>query len=192
MRKSYYDYGPVPFRFFHYWFEIKGFDKLVEDSWNEVVVVESNAMIKMMKKLKYLKEKSRLWNKCNTIIDKGDGDEEAVNKRTKVVNSLQDLEKLQSLEAAQRAKIKWAIEGDENSKYYHGNLNKKRSQLAIRGILVDGIWMDSPGTVKSEFLSHFKKRFDSPHEARLQLDLNFPNMLNSDQIADLEREVSKE
>ncbi|GJR64060.1 RNA-directed DNA polymerase, eukaryota [Tanacetum coccineum] len=173
MRESHYDYGPVPFRFFHYWFEIKGFDKLVEDSWNEVAVVESNAMIKMMKKLKYLKEKIRLWNKCNmvssinskrtlksdladlnTIINKGDGDEEAVNKRTKAVN--------------------------------------KRTKLAIRRILVDGIWMDSPGSVKSEFLSHFKKRFDSPQEARLQLDLNFPNMLNSDQIADLEREVSKE
>ncbi|GKB86722.1 RNA-directed DNA polymerase, eukaryota [Tanacetum coccineum] len=30
MRESYYDYGPVPFRFFHYWFAMEGFDKLVE------------------------------------------------------------------------------------------------------------------------------------------------------------------
>nr|GEZ66648.1 RNA-directed DNA polymerase, eukaryota [Tanacetum cinerariifolium] len=44
-----------------------------------------------------------------------------------------EVEKLQALEAAQKAKIKWAIEGDENLKYYHGVLNKKRSQLAIRG-----------------------------------------------------------
>ncbi|GJT52989.1 RNA-directed DNA polymerase, eukaryota [Tanacetum coccineum] len=77
--------------------------------------------------------------------------------------SLQELEKLQSLEAAQKANIKWVIEGDENSKYYHGILNKKRS---IRGILVD--------------------------EARLHLDINFPNMLNSDQLADLERKVIKD
>ncbi|GKA76708.1 RNA-directed DNA polymerase, eukaryota, reverse transcriptase zinc-binding domain protein [Tanacetum coccineum] len=40
--------------------------------------------------------------------------------------------KLESMEVAQKAKIKWAIEGNENI------LNKKRSQLAIRGILVDG------------------------------------------------------
>ncbi|GJT80238.1 RNA-directed DNA polymerase, eukaryota, reverse transcriptase zinc-binding domain protein [Tanacetum coccineum] len=71
------------------------------------------------------------------IIDKGCGDVEIVNKRANVVRSLQELENLQSLEAAQKSKIKWAIEGDENSKYYHGILNKKRSQLAIRGILVD-------------------------------------------------------
>ncbi|GKF57300.1 RNA-directed DNA polymerase, eukaryota, reverse transcriptase zinc-binding domain protein, partial [Tanacetum coccineum] len=131
-------------------------DKFVEDSWKEAVVVEPNAMTKLMKKLKHLKEKIHLWNKGNTmssinrkrtlksdladfdlIIDKGCGDIEIVNKRANVVRSLQELENLQSLEAAQKSKIKWAIEGDENSKYYHGILNKKRSQLAIHGILVD-------------------------------------------------------
>nr|GFA53512.1 hypothetical protein [Tanacetum cinerariifolium] len=35
------------------------------------------------------------------------------------------------------AKIKWAIEGDENSKYYHGVINKKRNQFSIRGLLVE-------------------------------------------------------
>ncbi|GJY09090.1 RNA-directed DNA polymerase, eukaryota, reverse transcriptase zinc-binding domain protein [Tanacetum coccineum] len=83
-------------------------------------------------------------------LDKGERDDDVVNKRTNVVRSLQELEKLQSLKAAQKAKIKWAIEGDENSKYYHGILNKKWSQLAIRGILVDGNWIDSPGLVKTD------------------------------------------
>ncbi|GJS72655.1 hypothetical protein Tco_0705496 [Tanacetum coccineum] len=63
MLESITNTGPVPFRFFHYWFEIKGFDKFVEDSWKEAVVVEPNAMTKLMKKLKHLKEKIRLWNK---------------------------------------------------------------------------------------------------------------------------------
>ncbi|GJS54729.1 retrovirus-related pol polyprotein from transposon TNT 1-94 [Tanacetum coccineum] len=136
----------------------KGFDKFVEDSWKGAVVVEPNAMTKLMKKLKHLKEKISLWNKENMmssinkkrtlksdladldlIIDKGCGDVEIVNKRANVVRSLQELENLQSLEAAQKSKIKWAIEGDENFKYYHGILNKKISQLAIRGILVDGV-----------------------------------------------------
>ncbi|GKC65195.1 hypothetical protein Tco_1097793, partial [Tanacetum coccineum] len=99
---------------------------------------------------------------------------------------------MQSVEVAQKAKIKWAIEGDENSKYYHGILNKKRSQLAVRGILIDENWTDSPNLVKSEFLSHFKKRFDQPQETRLQLDMNFLKILNSDQQADLECEVTKD
>ncbi|GJV39139.1 RNA-directed DNA polymerase, eukaryota [Tanacetum coccineum] len=157
MRESYYDYGPVPFRFFHYWFDMEDFDKLLEESWKAAPVADINAIIKMMKKLKYLIEKIHVWNKMNkegtsnkmrklkadlaeldVVIDKGEGDEDVVNKRTNVVRSLRELEKLQSVKVAQKAKIKWAIEGDENSKYYHGILNKKRSQLAIRGILIDG------------------------------------------------------
>nr|GFB10841.1 transposon TX1 putative 149 kDa protein [Tanacetum cinerariifolium] len=42
-----------------------------------------------------------------------------------------DIDKLESMELAQIAKIKWGIEGDENTKYYRGTLNKQRSQLAI-------------------------------------------------------------
>nr|GEY21713.1 RNA-directed DNA polymerase, eukaryota [Tanacetum cinerariifolium] len=157
MCESHYDYGPVPFRVFHYWFEMKGFDKFAEEYWKEAPVAGTNALIKMMKKLKYLK--------------------------TNVVRFLQELEKFQSLETAQKAKIKWTIEGDENFKYYHGILN--------RGILVDGNWIDSPRQVKSEFLSHFENQFDQPHETHLHLDMNRLNNLNFDQQADLECEVTK-
>nr|GEY82778.1 RNA-directed DNA polymerase, eukaryota, reverse transcriptase zinc-binding domain protein [Tanacetum cinerariifolium] len=45
---------------------------------------------------------------------------------------------------------KWDIEGDENFKYYHGVINKKRNQLSIRGILVEGTWIDSPSLVKRD------------------------------------------
>nr|GEZ47915.1 RNA-directed DNA polymerase, eukaryota, reverse transcriptase zinc-binding domain protein [Tanacetum cinerariifolium] len=85
-----------------------------------------------------------------------------------------------------------AIEGDENSKYYHGVINKKRNQLSIRGILVEGTWIDSHSLVKSEFLSHFKNRFKQPNSNRLHINMHFSNTLNSVQVADLECQVSKE
>ncbi|GJR52135.1 RNA-directed DNA polymerase, eukaryota [Tanacetum coccineum] len=170
MRESHYDYGPVPFRYFHYWFEMEGFDKLVEDSYKEAPALAE----------------------LDLVIDKREGDVDVVNKRTNVIKTLQELEKLQSLELAQKAKIKWAIEGDENSKYYHGILNKKRSRLAIRGILVDGNWIESPDLVKREFLSHFKNCFEKPMKTRLHIDLNFLSKLTSDQRNDLECEVTKD
>nr|GEX65261.1 RNA-directed DNA polymerase, eukaryota [Tanacetum cinerariifolium] len=40
-----------------------------------------------------------------------------------------------------------------------GIINKKRSLLAIRGVLVDGDWIEEPYKVKSEFLNHFTNRF---------------------------------
>nr|GFC16356.1 RNA-directed DNA polymerase, eukaryota [Tanacetum cinerariifolium] len=57
------------------------------------------------------------------VIDKGNASEEVIYKRLEIVNSINELEKQQAMETAQKAKIKWAIEGDENSKYYHGILN---------------------------------------------------------------------
>nr|GEY42474.1 RNA-directed DNA polymerase, eukaryota, reverse transcriptase zinc-binding domain protein [Tanacetum cinerariifolium] len=77
------------------------------------------------------------------IIDKGDGNVEVVNKRMEVVNTLQKIDKICSSEMAQKAKVKWSIEGDENTSFFHGMLNKKRSLLNIQGSMVDGMWIES-------------------------------------------------
>ncbi|GJS58055.1 hypothetical protein Tco_0652839 [Tanacetum coccineum] len=66
------------------------------------------------------------------VIRQGEGIDTEVTKRDQVVRILQDIEKTKAMEVAQKAKIKWAVEGDEHSKYYHGVINKKRNNLAIR------------------------------------------------------------
>nr|GEU54570.1 RNA-directed DNA polymerase, eukaryota, reverse transcriptase zinc-binding domain protein [Tanacetum cinerariifolium] len=112
MRKIHYDYGPTPFKFFLYWFDIDGFDKLVEDSWKEAHVTDQNAYVKLIKKLRYLKEKIRMWSRLNKkssnsrkrnlkaeladldlVIDKGEGANVDVKRRHEVVSLLQELEK---------------------------------------------------------------------------------------------------
>ncbi|GJT59826.1 RNA-directed DNA polymerase, eukaryota [Tanacetum coccineum] len=210
LRESTHDYGPIPFRFFHYWLEMEGFENFVNEVWREAPVDNSNAMINMMNKLKYLKKKIRVWNgmrqspktrkhvlkqelaDLEMIIDKGDASSDTLHKRAEVVKSIQEVDKLCAMEASQKAKIKWAIEGDENSKYYHGILNKKRNQLSIRGVLVEGDWVENPNMVKNEFLNHFKNRFDRPKSVRPMLNMEFPHHLNSMQQLDLEAEVSNE
>nr|GEU79240.1 RNA-directed DNA polymerase, eukaryota, reverse transcriptase zinc-binding domain protein [Tanacetum cinerariifolium] len=59
------------------------------------------------------------------------------HRRREVVRLIQEVDKVDAMEVAQKAKIKWSIEGDQNSKYYHGVLNKKRGRLTIREVLVD-------------------------------------------------------
>lgn len=34
---------------------------------------------------------------------------------------------------AQKAKIKWSVEGDENTKYFHGMHNKKKGNRRLFG-----------------------------------------------------------
>ncbi|GJT94905.1 RNA-directed DNA polymerase, eukaryota, partial [Tanacetum coccineum] len=211
LRESHFDYGPTPFRFFHYWFEMEGFSKIVEDAWRECPRDESNAMINMMGKLKYLKTKIREWNKTNmlcvknvkakykvdledveAIIDNGNGNEEVVNKRAEIVNNLQSIDKLHSLETAQKVKVKWSVEGDENSSFFHGMLNKKRNLLNIRGIMIDGIWIDNPNRVKREFFNHFSKRFCKPDPRRALIQMKYQKCLSSEQRTELESEVTND
>ncbi|GKE77824.1 RNA-directed DNA polymerase, eukaryota, reverse transcriptase zinc-binding domain protein, partial [Tanacetum coccineum] len=44
---------------------VDGFDKLVEDTCKEAQIIESNAFLKMLKKLRYLKDKIRMRSRLN-------------------------------------------------------------------------------------------------------------------------------
>nr|GEX19333.1 RNA-directed DNA polymerase, eukaryota, reverse transcriptase zinc-binding domain protein [Tanacetum cinerariifolium] len=104
MREAHYDYGPIPFKFFHYWFELDGFDKLVEQTWLEANANDQNSYSKFMNKLKYLKEKIRIWARLHReslnsrksilkaeladldgVIDKGEGSDADGHRRREVV-----------------------------------------------------------------------------------------------------------
>ncbi|GJX96249.1 RNA-directed DNA polymerase, eukaryota, partial [Tanacetum coccineum] len=203
------DYGPTPFWFFHSWSSKKGFDRMVENSWKKSDVQESNSIIRLMKKLKSLKSSIKLWlaedklkmnvNKRNfqnrliildKSLDQSKGTDDLIQERSYLLKELQAIIKVNSLDMAQKAKIRWAIAGDENSKYFNGIINKKRSQLAIRGVLVDGEWVVDPLKVKNEFLNHFANRFTTPVSSSITFDSQFPKRISSDQNDDLERIIS--
>nr|GEX47024.1 RNA-directed DNA polymerase, eukaryota [Tanacetum cinerariifolium] len=160
-----FDYGPIPFRFFHHWWELDGF--YIARFKDNLAAVDS-------------------------IIDSGNGNEEIVERRMGIINDLQNVDKIKSIEMAQKAKIKWAIEGDENSRFFHGTINKKRSLLNIRGVLVDGRWIEKPVDVKMEFYNHFSERFAKPGNKRDTIQMLFPRKLSLKQQKELENEVSNE
>ncbi|GKF18079.1 hypothetical protein Tco_0062997, partial [Tanacetum coccineum] len=88
---------------------------------------------------------------------------------------------MEDMDFVQKAKVRWAIEGDENSKYFHGIINKKRSNLAICGVFVDGTWRTDPILVKKAFKDHYEAHFNKPTKARLKLSFSFLNRLSTDQ-----------
>ncbi|GJU65921.1 RNA-directed DNA polymerase, eukaryota [Tanacetum coccineum] len=184
LREVRYDYGPIPFRFYRYWLEVDGFDKLVRDSWNVAPVNKKNAIRNFMGKLKFLKDRIRSWlsihrsnsrgevyflkeelRSCDEVIRKGDCSNEVVHKRTEILNKIHQ--------------------------FFHGMLNKKRNQSNIRGIMVNGTWVDDPVQVKREFFEHFRGRFDKPSVNRACIDIPFPVSLSIDQKEDMECMISK-
>ncbi|GKA38867.1 RNA-directed DNA polymerase, eukaryota [Tanacetum coccineum] len=114
LRKICLDYGPIPFRFFHHWFDIIGFDSFMSEAWKEIKIQEYNAMLKLAKKLKILKEKIRSWVKdkkekahvlknslkkkladIDSILDKGEATSDVLEDRLDTMNSLTKLEKME-------------------------------------------------------------------------------------------------
>ncbi|GKC58290.1 RNA-directed DNA polymerase, eukaryota [Tanacetum coccineum] len=158
MHESYLDYGTTPFHMFHSWFKLEGFDKFVEDTWNSMTISDSNS----------------------------DNNVDILNQRSSLMKELQDINSIEVSELSQKA-MRWSIEGDENSKYFHGILNNKRSKLSIRGIFADGDWITDPNKVKNEFLHHFSKQFSKPQTPNIGIEFQFLTRLTSEQVEDLER-----
>nr|GEZ35799.1 RNA-directed DNA polymerase, eukaryota [Tanacetum cinerariifolium] len=131
-------------------------------------------------------------HKSAAKMNKGEATSTMLDERLNIMNDLTSLENNVSLELAQKAKNKWAIECDENSKFFHGIINKHRNNLAVRGIIADGEWIEEPNAVKNDFFSHFRDRFDRPCKSRLTLDMKFPNKLSTYQSHYLERPFSME
>ena len=69
----------------------------------------------LIKKLKELDEN----------IVRGTGDMVVDSQRLTWLANLRNIESKENLDVSQKAKIKWSIEGDENSKFFHAIVNQK-------------------------------------------------------------------
>ncbi|GJV03110.1 RNA-directed DNA polymerase, eukaryota [Tanacetum coccineum] len=107
MRETNYDYGPSPFRFFHSWFAMEGFNSFVETTWKSLNIFEPNSLIRLKKKLQALKIVIKAWSKeankrsndrkiniqqnlseVDKLIDQGKSNDEILIKRITLLNDL--------------------------------------------------------------------------------------------------------
>ncbi|GJU25589.1 nucleotide-binding alpha-beta plait domain-containing protein [Tanacetum coccineum] len=84
------------------------------------------------------------WRKIDLDIDRG-WNEELVNSRLAILHQIQKIDNLESKEMAQKAKIKWAVEGDENSGFFHA-------------IPTASISLDFPNQISHEQSDHMERR----------------------------------
>nr|GEY03949.1 RNA-directed DNA polymerase, eukaryota, reverse transcriptase zinc-binding domain protein [Tanacetum cinerariifolium] len=125
------------------------------------------------------------------VIDKGNASEEVIYKHLEIVNSINELEKQQAMETAQKAKIKWRLKVMRIPNTTMEFLIK-RNNLTIRAVLEAGKWIENPDLVKKEFLNHFKNRFGRPNKTMHVLITEFPHQLNFMQRMDMEADVTIE
>lgn len=58
-----------------------------------------------------------------------------------------------------KARIKWDLEGELNTKFFHMHVQYRRRRNFIHGVSVNNQWIEEPDAVKYNFFQFFKGLF---------------------------------
>ncbi|GJR18247.1 hypothetical protein Tco_0966774 [Tanacetum coccineum] len=122
LKEVHYDFGPTPFRFFHSWLDLLGFDEMISSSWASFNLDDSNAMIRFEKKLKLLKLEIRKWTRdfkekqegqsrdlnlklrdIDKTLDQGGVTDDLLLSRMELMKQIQDIHKSKHRDSMQKA-----------------------------------------------------------------------------------------
>ncbi|GJS39763.1 putative RNA-directed DNA polymerase, eukaryota [Tanacetum coccineum] len=204
------NFGPKPFRVFDKWIGNADFNALVSDSWNQALPSSLfSPDILLKNKLKRLRLAIKAWS-CEQVSAQNqaketllgrllDWDVRAENgllsdvdiaKREEWLMDLGHIEQLRRDDIRQKSRIKWAVEGDENTHFFHSILRNNYANYSIKGINVNGAWIDSPDDIKQASLDHFSARFKEEFMTRPSFTSSRFRMLSPDVAQALESKFS--
>ncbi|GKB39854.1 RNA-directed DNA polymerase, eukaryota, reverse transcriptase zinc-binding domain protein [Tanacetum coccineum] len=198
------DFGPTPFKLYNSWLLRDGFDNLIKEEWE---LLDSN--LKCHEKFRRLKDKIKQWSnniktlernrktvaleEINSIekrIDEGSAMPSDNDHRLILLQEIEKIDKFASMDIIQKAHVKWDIEGDENSKFFHGLINQKRRNQMINGIMVEGNWITNPCLIKDAFLQFYKRKFQAQDSQVMFSNIPHSHSLNCMDRETLERHVT--
>ncbi|XP_071712524.1 uncharacterized protein [Rutidosis leptorrhynchoides] len=124
-----HDYGPIPFKLFHSWFKIEGFEDTVINAWNSYQLpYPSSLKVDLSKRLAAL----------DTDFDANLPFGNLAIERTSILKDLACVELVEQANLAQKHRKMFYCLGDENSSFFYSAINKKRK---IPGIMFNGDWI---------------------------------------------------
>ncbi|GJV25153.1 putative RNA-directed DNA polymerase [Tanacetum coccineum] len=200
------DYGPTPFKLYNSWINHTEFPSLVHDSWVITIIEQPLSLAVVLKvKLQNLKRKIKQWHLTVTRLDSAVSSElrqkidildtkaettplssSDVITRTEFVKLLADIDHRKLKDLRQKAKVKWAVEGDENSNFFHGIINTRRNKSKINGLNIHGELVTEPATINNHIFNFFSNRFKEDNLCRPTFTSNLFKHLSSDDVNFLE------
>ena len=180
LRAKIVDWGPKPFRVLDCWLKDKTFQNIVIGSWSSTQLMGWGGY-SLKQKLKKLKERMKRWNKeqfgdtakkVQQLHNELNNLEAAsldrqltpleLSSRKKIQENLWTATQAHESLLRQKARTKWMKEGYCNSRYFHKLINYNRRQNAVKGVRIDGSWVEEPNSVKEAAHNFFQLRFTEP------------------------------
>lgn len=134
-------FGPPPFKFFNSWLLMDGIEDVVHTTWSNFRGY-GMADRQLLAKFKFLKQALRRWRNEKYKIENQEIEalksriesieakaevrslsEFELSERNEGVQKILEYERKRVLDLRQKFGMKWSIDGDENSKFFHGYLN---------------------------------------------------------------------
>lgn len=185
------DFGPPPFRFFNTWLMKEDLNEVVKKAMSKFRGYGS-ADLYLAAKLRYVKEAIKKWKRETTILTELEACQhrktietldllaesrrltaDENHNRNMAFQKLIDLERISVRDLKQKARVKarvrWAIDGDENSKFFHGYINNRNRKNRINGIMVNEQWIEDPMQIKETIFKFYEAKFKESWKSRPKL-----------------------
>ncbi|KAM0065492.1 putative RNA-directed DNA polymerase [Helianthus debilis subsp. tardiflorus] len=202
------DFGAVPTRVFNSWLELPGVLDYVDHlcrtfrfngpadlclavklKWIKVRVKDRVMEIKRAQGGQY-SEKVEILEGLDLAAESRDLLPHELEKREDCRRFIMETDRLKIMDLKQKSRVRWAVEGDENSAYFHSVVNANISNNRINGLWIDGNWVTQPPLIKDYVVSFFAEKFEEPVGVRPKLTCPDITQLASAEAADLVRPFS--
>ncbi|XP_071694564.1 uncharacterized protein [Rutidosis leptorrhynchoides] len=189
------DCGPLPFKFFHSWMHMNGFDDMIKK------VVEDNdykEKTSVHDKFKVLKGEVKSWvaicrsaNKprlnvaseqlanLELKVDAGFTTEGDFKERLDILKENDSIQALDDQDVMQKSKVKWNVECDENTKFFHDLLKQDEDNLRFQGNV-------SEEEIKVAVWSCGSEKFSGPDGFTFGFIKKFWEVLKADVISSIQ------
>ncbi|GKD86312.1 putative RNA-directed DNA polymerase, partial [Tanacetum coccineum] len=195
------DFGPTPFKLFNSWLLNPDFFTIVQTCWANMLIDQIYLGVYFKLKLQRLKADLKQWhakvtktemfaftdirNKIDQIDIKAESQpfsSDEVSSRISLVKSLATIEHVRLKDLKQKAKIRWAMDGDENSRFFHRMIKNRSNKSRLYGLNIHGVWVTDPSTLHNHIFQSFHMRFKESGHSRPTYSSSLFNQLSVDEV----------